>query len=412
MVRSSGALARRVDVFKNSLTVSDTNSKYEPLGSNSKTLDGLNTSGALVDELHAHKSRGLFDILESSTGARHQPLVVAITTAGHDRTSICWEVRETSRRMLEQVIDQDSLFSFVATLDDGDDWRDPKSWAKANPNLGVSLSRKYLADEVSKAQATPTRQNTLQRLHFNLWTSVGTRFTDRQRWDECAGELDVAELERVNHGRMCYAGLDLSSNTDLTAMVLLFPPDETCPLWDVVSRFWLPGDDLMAREIKTGVPYTYWRDRGWLHTTDGDVVDYAYIRQELGQLAVSYEVLEVAFDRWGASKIVSDLTDDGFTMVTFGQGFRSMSAPTKELERLILSRQLRHGGHPVLSWNLDNLEVATDPAGALKPVKPDHKASRLKIDGAVALIMAIGRAAIDEGQAPVSVYETRGIRTL
>ncbi len=412
MVRGCPSLARRCRVPKGNagnITMESTASKFEALGADADTLDGLNVHGALIDELHAHPKPDLYEVLETATGARRQPLLVSITTAGSDQTSFCWEMHEVSERVLMGVIDDDSIFAYIAALDEDDDWTDESVWIKANPNLDVSLKRDKLREEVEAAQATPRKQNAVRRLRLNQWTRATTRFLDLKRWDLCAGELMPAEIERANVGRACFAGLDLATTTDVAAFVAVWPPEKEGERWDVACRFFIPGANIVDRTKEHRVPYDQWEHEGWLQATEGDVIDYHEIRETILAFAEAHPITELAFDRWGSTAIANDLQDEGLTMVQFGQGYASMSPPTKDLERLVLQGSLQHGGHPVLRWMADNLEVANDPAGNIKPRKPGHKMSHKKIDGMVALVMALARALHGVPEDVRSVYEERGV---
>lgn len=411
MVRRSPALSRRVRVFRSALSVEATASKFEPLGADSKTLDGLNVSCALIDEVHAHPNRDLYDVLDTATAARSQPLIFLTTTAGSDRSTFCADMHEMVLRKLAGKIEDDSLFGYIATLDKGDDWQDPDVWIKANPNLGVSVMREELQERIDAAKQSPSLQNSVKRLRLNQWTQAETRFLDSARWDQCTGELSPAEIEISNRGRRCFGGLDLATTTDIAAFIALWPPsDPDAGSWDIACRFWIPGEKLEDRERRSGVPYHQWIEEGWLIATPGDTIDYRAIRSEILDISEEHDLVEIAFDRWGSTAISTDLQAEGLTMVEFGQGYASMSPPTKELERMVLARMLRHGGHPILRWMADNLEVASDPAGNIKPKKPGHKMSHKKIDGMVALIMALARAlAPAEEDDSTSIYETRGM---
>lgn len=416
MVQASPDLKDLVQVFRarSNLSIEQTASKFEPLGRDADSMDGLNVHAAILDELHVHGSREVHDVLKQSTAARRQPLVFEITTAGTDRNSICWEEREYSEKVLTGVIADDSFFAYVAALDDNDRWDDERVWAKANPNLGVSKKLDKMREECEAAKSTPAKQNAFRRYHLDEWTRAETRFLDLDRWDACAGDLMPLELERENEGRRAYGGLDLATTTDLAAFVLAFEPEDEEDWIDVLCRFWIPADRIPDRVVKDRVPYDLWEREGWVIATPGDVIDYRAIRDEITELGERYEIREIAFDRWGSQAISNDLSDAGFTMVQFGQGYASMSPATKEFEKAVLTRQLRHGGQPVLRWNADNLTVRTDPSGNVKPVKPGHKMSGKKIDGMVALIMALDRTIRHEGTAPESSVYTaeRGLLTL
>jgi phage terminase large subunit-like protein len=391
MVKSSVGLSRFIGVFKDNLSLIRTRSKYEPLGADADTLDGLNVHGAIIDELHAHKSRALWDVLGTATGSRRQPLIFAITTAGYDRQSICWEQHDYATKVLEGIIQDDSFFGFIAALDEEDDWTDPAVWPKANPNLGVSVKLDGLEEQCAKAREVPAAQNTFRRLRLNQWTEQYDRWIDVAIWDEGATAIDIEQLR----GRQCFGGLDLSSTTDLSAFALLFPPEGDGERWQVICRFWLPSDNVRRRVDRDRVPYDQWIGAGFIESTEGNVIDYGVLRKRIGEDAERYDIREIAFDRWNATQLCTQLQDDGLTMVPFGQGFSSMSAPTKGLEKLIVGRQLAHGGNPVLRWMVSNVAVKQDPAGNLKP---DKSKSTERIDGVVAMAMGIGRAMVQPEQ--------------
>lgn len=403
MVKASPLLRKEIRVFKDNLNVEETNSKYEPLGADSDTMDGLNVHAALIDELHAHKTRHVVDVLDTATGARRQPLIVEITTAGWDRTSVCWEHHDYSRQVLEGVVQDDSWFAFIAMADAKDDWTHPETWRKANPNYGVSVKPDDLARKCERAQKVPAEQNAFKRLHLNIWTEQSERWLDMDAWDECNDAVDEDALA----GRACYAGLDLANTTDIAALVLAFPDDDDPPSYDVLPFFWIPGESVIERTRRAAVPYLAWKEQGLIDATEGNVIDYAAILARLDELARKYDIQEIAYDRWGATQLIQQMQAGGMTVVPFGQGFASMSPPTKELQNLTLSHRLRHGGHPVLRWMASNMVVTQDPAGNLKP---DKARSSEKIDGMVALTMAIDRAT--RYGSSESVYESRGLLVL
>lgn len=404
MVKASPLLKKEIGTFKDNLHVLATNSKYEPLGADADTMDGLNVHAAMIDELHAHKTRHVVDVLDTATGARRQPLIIEITTAGWDRQSVCWEHHDYSRQVLEDSVPDDSWFAFMAGIDEGDDWAEAQTWAKANPNFGVTVKPDDLARKAQRAQKVPAEQNTFKRLHLDIWTEQADRWLDLDKWDECAGVVDVDRLK----GRACYAGLDLASTTDLAALVLLFPDDDEPQNFDVLPFFWIPAESMIERTRQANVPYATWVDEGLITATEGNVIDYRAIMATLDEQARAYDIQELAYDRWGATQLVQDMQAGGLEVAPFGQGFASMSPPTKELLNLTLSRRLRHGGHPVLRWMASNMVVIQDPAGNLKP---DKSKSAEKIDGMVALIMAIDRATRQGGEGK-SVYEERGLLVL
>jgi phage terminase large subunit-like protein len=256
MVVASPALRRRVEPLINNLHVGASASRFMPLSSDSSTMDGLNVHGAIIDELHAHKTRGVVDVLDTATGARRQALLFEITTAGYDRHSICFEHHDYSTKVLDGVLQDDSWFAYIAAADEGDDWTDPQVWRKANPNFGISVKEDDLARKAEKAIALPGAQNAFRRLHLNEWTEQAERWIDMAAWDACAAPVDLEQLRR----RPCFGGLDLSTTTDITALAWVFPP-ESHSLWRVVSRYFVPEDNLRKRAARDRVPYDLWTRR-------------------------------------------------------------------------------------------------------------------------------------------------------
>jgi phage terminase large subunit-like protein len=386
MVAQNPDLAARSEVFMRSITVPSTASSYKVLSADVPTKHGLNASGIIFDELHAQPNRELWDVLSTSMGSRRQPLLIVLTTAGYDRHSIAWEVHTYASKVRDGIIDDPSFLPVIYAADETDDWKDPDVWRKANPCMGVSLQPTYFEDEFQRACEIPAYENTFKRLHLNLWTEQESRIIPMDKWDACGIPVDEKALER----RECFAGLDLASTTDICALVLVFPDAER-RLFDVVCRFWIPGENALQRERRHHVPYPVWIRQGLINGTDGNVVDYRVIRKEINELHRRFKIREIAIDRWNSSQLSTELSGDGFTMVDFGQGFASMTAPTKELLALILDQRLRHGSHPVLRWMASNAAAKQDPAGN---IKFDRSKSSDKIDGIVALTMAIGRAMV------------------
>lgn len=402
MVDASPALSARIDKSVGNLACAATNSFFRPVSSEHRGLDGKRVHGALIDELHEHASSIVADKMRAGTKGRRQALIFEITNSGYDRHSVCWQHHEYSRQVLEGSLQNDSWFAYVCGLDpcdacfaqglrqpkdgcsDCDDWRDEAVWIKANPNLGVSITHTYLREQVDEAIGMPSKQNIVKRLSFCVWTEQVTRWLQLDAWDECGMVPVRAELLT---GRRCYAGLDLASTGDLTALVLVFPDDERDGL-DLLAWFWCPSEGIRQRS-NAGVPYDQWVSQGLIEATEGNVVDYDVIEAKIKDLADTFDLAESAYDRWNSTQLVTNLVRDGATMVPFGQGFASMSAPSKELERLVTGKKLRHGGNPVLRWMASNVAIAQDPAGN---IKPDREHSSEKIDGVVAAVMAIGRA--------------------
>ena len=287
--------------------------------------------------------------------------------------------------------------------DVNDDWTDPEVWKKANPSLGVTIGIDKVQAACDSARQNPGEENAFRQLRLNQWVKQVVRWMPMEKWDACAFAVNPEDLE----GRVCYGGLDLSSTTDLTSFVLVFPPTNEEEPYFVLPYFWVPEETLELRVKRDHVPYDIWERQGFIKTPEGNVVHYGFIEQFIGQLGEKYNIKEIAFDRWGAVQMVQNLEGMGFTVVPMGQGFVSMSPPTKELMKLTLEKKIAHGGHPVLRWNMDNICIRTDPAGN---IKADKAKSTEKIDGAIALIMALDRALrCGQGEITESVYDERGI---
>lgn len=393
MIRRAPELRAFVQLLQNNINVPATESFMIPLSSDAKTMDGLNGHGIIYDEVHAHRTREVIDVLDESTAARSQPLQFEITTAGEaGPDSICWEHHNYSEGVLEQIYDDaaaDEWFAYIATLDKGDDWRDPLAWAKANPNFGISVKPDYLQGKVQKAIASPAGQVSTRRKHFNEWVSSHDRAIDMELWAAGAEPFDLEELA----GRDCYFGLDLARVSDLSALALLFPPMADNEKWKVACRFWCPEDDIERRSHDDRVPYRTWCEQGYITATPGNATDFRFIEQEIIELAGVYNLIELSYDRAFAEQLIQNLAEHlgEERIVPFGQGFLSMGNATAAVFRWLRQRSLQHGGNPVLSWCARNLVCAKDPADNLKP---DKKHSREKIDGMTALFNAGGRAVL------------------
>lgn len=403
MVKQSPALRKRIKIVPSTkrMIYQPTGSIYQVLSSEVATKHGLNVSACIFDELHTQPTRALYDVMTQGSGdARKQPLWIFLTTAGTDRNSICWEVHSKALDILEGRKQDPRFYPVVFGLPDDADWQDERNWYKANPSLGHTISIDKVRDAYHKALETPADENMFRQLRLNQWVKQSIRWMPMDRWDECGQPVRVSDLE----GRVCYGGLDLSSTSDLSTIVLVFPPESEEEPYQVLPYFWLPEDTLPLRVRRDHVMYDVWERQGFLHTTQGNVVHYGHIEQFIVNLGERFNIREIAYDRWNATMMVQALEDDGFTMVSFGQGYRDMSPPTKELMRMVLEQKLIHGGHPVLRWNMDNVFVRTDPAGNLKI---DKQKSTEKVDGAVALVMALDRAM--KNQSIGSVYDDRGL---
>jgi phage terminase large subunit-like protein len=406
MVKSSPFLRQHITVHKDKLFLKyDTASKYEPVGRDSDTMDGLNVHCAVVDELHAHRTSETWDVLETGMGARMQPLMFGVSTAGFNQSSFCYEQRRYATQILDGVLANDAFFTMIFTLDEGDDEWDEHNWIKANPNLGISVDLDDLREQARKAREMPSALTAFLTKRLNIWTRAAQQWIHPDRWKACGGAFDPVALA----GRTCYAGLDLSSTLDITAWVLVFPPTADDERWYVLPRFWVPEAAMYERSRNDRVPYDAWCTAGLIEAIPGEVIDYDYIYAQIDRDAQTYDVAEVGFDRWGAAAIYLWFAKREMTVIQIGQGYVSMSAPMKELEKLIVSKRLAHGDNPVLTWMAHNLVATTDPAGNMKP---DKKRSNEKIDGVVALIMALDRATRHNPEADRSIYEERGILAL
>ena len=406
MVRQSPALMKRVKIIPSTrrMIYQPTGSIYQVLSSEVATKHGLNVSACIFDELQTQPTRALYDVMTQGSGdARRQPLWFLLTTAGTDRNSICWEVHQKALDILEGRKIDPRFYPVLFGLPDDADWTNEENWYRANPSLDHTITIDKVRDAFRKAQETPADENQFRQLRLNQWVKQSVRWMPMDKWDECGGVVDPYALE----GRACYAGLDLSSTSDLTALVLVFPPTSEDEPYIALPFFWLPEETLSLRVRRDHVPYDQWAKRGFIQTTEGNVVHYGFIERFICELGERYDIREIAHDRWNATMMVQTLEDDGFTMVPFGQGFKDMSPPTKELMRIVLEHKLCHGGHPVLRWNMDNAFVRTDPAGNLKL---DKEKSTEKVDGAVALVMALDRAMKNQGGD--SVYNHRGLLIL
>ena len=371
-----------VDVGKHDIVVADTASSCRPLNAEGSTLDGLNIHCAVVDELHAHKTRAVYDVLDSATGARAQPLIMMITTAGSDRAGICYEQRDYTIKVLDGVIEDETWFGAIFTLDEDDDWRDPVNWRKANPNLGVSVLRDDLEAAARKALATPSAQGGFLTKRLNVWVNADSAWMDMQAWDRCADR--TLTVDRVRH-LPCVIGLDLASKIDVAAKVRLFH-DEEADRYFLIPTFWLPE---RAIEIGTNSQYDGWRRSGYLEVSDGEVTDYDTIEDALREDAATLsELIEVAYDPFQATQLAGHMLDEGLPMVEYGSTVKNMSEPMKQLEALILQGKLVHDGNPMMTWMISNVVCHRDKKDNIFPNKERYEN---KIDGPVAAIMALGR---------------------
>lgn len=380
-----------VEVGKHDITVPQTASSAKPLNAEGSTLDGLNIHAACVDELHAHKTRAVWDVIESADGARSQPLIWAITTAGSNRSGICYELRDYSIKVLEGVVTDDRWFAVIYTIDDGDLWHDPTCWRKANPNLGVSVNVEALEAACRKALAQPSAQGNFLTKHLNVWVNSASAWMDMRAWDRCANPRLTLEDVRT---LPCWIPLDLASKVDIAAApVLAYDESRDKYLLITRGRFWLPE---RAVEDGRNSQYSGWVRSGHIQATPGNVTDFDLIEDQLRDDARTLEDLrEVPFDPWQAVQLASHMLAEGLPMVEIRQTVQNMSEPMKTLEALVLQGRLEHDANPAMDWMMSNVVAHLD---AKDNIYPRKERDENKIDGPVAVIMGLGRA-LAAGQA-------------
>ena len=404
MVEMSPALLRRSKIRSAGKRIINYRNAgfYQVLSAETGTKHGLNVSGLVFDEIHAQPNRKLYDVLTQGSGdAREQPLFFIITTAGNDKNSICHELHTKALDLMQGRKKDYTFYPVVYGLEADEDWTDEANWYKANPSLGHTIKIERVREAYQNAIENPAEENVFKQLRLNIWTSASIRWIPEQVYDKGNLPIDLDSLR----GRMCYGGLDLSSTSDITALVLAFPPRNDDEKYILLPFFWLPEDTLELRCRRDHVLYDVWQKQGFIQTTEGNVIHYGFIEKFIDRLGETYHIREIAYDRWNATQMVQNLEDMGFTMVPFGQGFKDMSPPSKELFKLLMEGNIIHGGNPVLKWMAGNVVMRQDPAGN---IKPDKEKSVEKIDGIVASIMALDRC-IRNGTGGGSVYDERGV---
>lgn len=389
-----------IEVNKHSLFIEETDSKFEALSAEGSSLDGLNIHCAVVDELHAHKTRAVFDVLETATGSRLQPMLFLITTAGFDRSGICYEQRTYVTKILDGVIEDDTYFGAIYTLDDEDDWTDPVVWPKANPNYGVSVYETDMQRLARKAQEMASATNNFLTKRLNRWVNADVAWMDMRAWDRQANK-DLA-LEQFA-GEKCYIALDLSTKVDLAAMNFVFPrPDGQ---YITFTKFYLPEDTI---EESHNSQYTGWERSGYIKTTPGNTIDYDIIEDDLREAQSLFDIQEIPYDPFQATQLSGHMVAEGLPMVEVRPTVLNFSEPMKEVEAMTLDGRLTHDGNPVMTWMISNVVAKLDNKDNIYPRKerPENK-----IDGPVALIMNLGRAQVN-ANAGASVYNSRDLRTM
>lgn len=375
---------------------------YQVLSAEVGGKHGFSVSGLVFDEIHTQPNRQLYDVLtKGSSDARQNPLHFIITTAGNDRHSIAYELHTKAVDILEGRRVDPTFYPVVYGLKDDEDWEDEANWYKVNPSLGYTVDIERLRDAYREAKQNPADEITFKWLRCNMWVSSTVAWIPDAIYMRGNEPIDMDALA----GRDCYAGLDLSSPGDITALVLIFPPRDEEEKYVLLPYFWIPEETIPRRVKANSVPYDIWEKQGYIMSTEGNVIHYDFIEKFIMDLSEKYHILEIAVDRWNATQMIQNLEGEGFTIVPFGQGFSSMSAPTKEFYRLLMEGRIIHGGNPVLRWMAGNVVIDTDPAGNIKVTKAKSKE---KIDGIVAAIMALDRCIRQEGQSG-SVYDERGL---
>ena len=385
--------------YRNSIVYELKGGMMKPLSSDYGTHDGLNPSCGIIDEFHAHKDSGMFDVIKSAFGARKQPLMFIITTAGFNKAGACYAYRDNVIKILRGINEDDTLFGIIYTMDSNEEWDNPQMWIKSNPNLGVSLFPNYLEDQVNDAKNRPEAVRNVMTKNVNLWVDAEKTWILDESWMKCVGTTEIEDLR----GCECWGGLDLSNVSDITAFVLIFHENDK---FQLLPFFWIPEEKMLEKIRKENINYDLWVKAGFVKVTSGNVLDYEFVKADILQITEMYDLQSSAYDRWNSSQTIIDLQNEGMDCNPFGQGYGSMSAPSKEFEKLVLSEKIEHFGNPVLRWMLSSTLIKTDPAGN---IKPDKEKSVQKIDGIVASIMALGEWMTAQAEDDNDPYSKRGM---
>lgn len=388
MIRKSAPLRRVFGVHKLNIHYLKTASKFEPLSSDAHTLDGLNIHGAILDEVHAHKTREVWDVVETATGARQQPLLLAITTAGFNKQGIGYEQREYVTKVLTGVVADDTYFGIIFTLDEDDDPFDETNWIKANPNLGRSKKLDDMQRLAKKALEMPAARNNFLTKHLNIWVNAETAWLDMAKWDK------LPILDQAPKDLPCYIGLDLANKLDIAALIAAFPDGKKIKY---ICKFYLPENQIYNKSRNIGNLYQTWADQGYLTLTDGDVIDHEVIEDDLREMLSTYNVQAIGFDPWGSTQLAIRMEQDGAPMVEIPQTVKNISEAMKEVEAKVISGDLVRQKNPVMDWMASNIVVKLDKNENYFPNK-EHRDN--KIDGMVALFMAVNRILAGEDKKP------------
>lgn len=406
--RRSSGVSRSFQVFnglnQEKVTCDSLGAVFMPLPANADNLDGLNPYAIMFDELHAQATRDVWDVMETALGARVDPLLSAITTAGYVLDGICTEIRQYVISILEGKRDDDTFFGYVYTLDEGDDPLDERNWPKSNPGLGRSKGLDYMRSMARKAAALPSAMANFKTKDLNVWCGGSEGWFDITVWDKGGKRFDSAFLK----GWRCYGGLDLAATRDLTAFVLVFPPEDPAGEWFVVAWFWCPEEKIETQEKDDAANYRAWQRQGWLTATSGNVTDYGPVKEKILWARTEFDLVELGFDVWNATHLANELMKMDVPLVQVPQNTGGMYPGSKKLEELVYARRLRHGGNPVLAYCAGNVALLFDSNDNFRP---DKKRSRQngRIDGIVATVMALSRAVSASQDSGKSVYETNGV---
>lgn len=390
MVNASSHIKRHINIYQTNMSMPMSNSKFEPLSSDANSLDGLNIHGGIIDELHAHKTRDVYDVLVTATGARKQPLIWIVTTAGFNTNGICYEKYEYSVKVLKGVIEDDRFFCYIAQADENDDPFDENTWIKANPNIGVSCSLEDLRTKAKQAKEIPAALTNFMVKHLNMWVNAETAWMNMQKYKECEeanSDFDINQLE----GERCFCGVDLSATTDITSVNLEFPLHDGRYAW--INHCFLPEDGILEKERRDKVPYTAWAREGYITLTPGPTIDYEWIQSYIMEMGKKYQIQEIDYDPWNSTQFANNLMNEGFECVEIRQGFKTLSEPIKDVEKLILEKRLITFNNPVLRFAISNAVPSLDPAGNIKLDK--SKASK-RIDPIIAGVTSHVRAMLHE----------------
>lgn len=379
------------------------------------TKDGKKVTFFTSDEGHAQPTKELYQLMTNGLASNDEPLEIHLSTAGYNKEGYFYrDIYSYAKKVKNGVIKDDRFYSVMFEIDDEElkeledkdpnYWKDPKIWARVNPNIGISPTYSFMHGKISEAEQSEESLVAFKTKHLNQWLDKADTWIKHSVWTKNQSPID----EEALRGKLCYGGLDLASTTDIASLVLIFPKEDGG--YDILTRFWIPKDQMRERVRRDRVPYYDWVKEGLILTTEGNVIDYDFIERDIKELCEKFNVKSIAYDRWNASSLVTNLTnDDVVELIPFGQGYSSMSAPTKQIDVLALQGRLNHGDNPVLNWMCSNVVLKRDPADG---IKIDKSKSIEKVDGMVSLAMALGIALIDKKEEDTNVYEHRGMRSL